>query len=290
MNQGFAHGRGAARRTVAAPAKVNLHLDVLGRRADGFHTLETIFQTLELADEVTVALSPGADGIALTCDDPALPSDARNLAWRAVDAFRACRPVAGRCDVHLRKRIPAGAGMGGGSSDAAAVLRALAALVPDPPSAGELAAMAAQLGSDVPFFLTGGTAHALGRGEILTPLADLPRLALTVLKPPPPLPTPSVFAALTDAERGPREALGVAHFRERYAAGRVEPLHNRLSAPARRLEPQVDRLLDWLAQRGAPALLSGSGSACFILAHVDPPPGVRAWRTWMRPRSRLDAL
>ncbi|MBA3847025.1 MAG: hypothetical protein H0X45_10310, partial [Planctomycetes bacterium] len=101
---------------------------------------------------------------------------------------------------------------------------------------------------------------------------------------------PTVFAALTDAERGPRPALGVAHFRARYAAGQVEPLHNRLSAPARRLEAQVDRLLEWLERSGAPALLSGSGSACFVLAHVDPPPGVQAWRTWLRPRARLDAL
>nr|MBA3846538.1 4-(cytidine 5'-diphospho)-2-C-methyl-D-erythritol kinase [Planctomycetota bacterium] len=174
------------RRTISAPAKVNLHLEVLGRRGDGFHALETIFQTLELADEVSVELVPGPDGIVLTCDDPTLPTDARNLAWRAAEAFRARRPVAGRCDVHLRKRIPAGAGMGGGSSDAAAVLRALSALVSAPPSSDELAAIAAELGSDVPFFLTGGTAHALGRGEIITPLADLPRLPLTVLKPPPP--------------------------------------------------------------------------------------------------------
>ncbi len=276
------------RRTVSAPAKVNLHLEILGRRGDGFHALETVFQTLELADEVTVELSSGA-GITLSCDDPTLPTDAGNLAWRAAAAFARRCPVVGRCHVHLRKRVPAGAGLGGGSSDAAAVLRVLAGLVPAPPAA-ELCAIAAELGSDVPFFLTGGTAHALGRGEIVTALPDLPRLPLTVLKPPPPLPTPAVYAALSDEERGPRPALGVEHFRARCAAGEVGPLHNRLDRSARRLEPQVDRLLAWLAERGAPALLSGSGSACFVLAHVDPPPGVQAWRTWTRPRARLDTI
>jgi len=116
--------------TVAAPAKINLHLEVLGRRADGFHELETVFQTLDLHDRVSVRLEPGDDAVDLACSDPTLPADHGNLAWRAGAAVLAARPGLGRISITLEKHLPAGAGLGGGSSDAAAVLRALAALDP----------------------------------------------------------------------------------------------------------------------------------------------------------------
>lgn len=271
--------------SLAAPAKINLHLEVLGRREDGFHALETVFQTLELHDRVEVALDAQLDGIALACDQPDLPSGPGNLAWRAAAAWRERRPHLGGVRVRLEKRLPHGAGLGGGSSDAAAVLRALARLDPDPLPAGELAALALALGSDVPFFLLGGTAHALGRGEILTPLPDLPARPVTVLMPDAVLPTPAVFKALTDAERGPRAARGAA-----WAAATAPEalLHNRLTAAACRLCPAVDRLLAWLAGQGVPHLMSGSGAACVALAELDPPAGVRAWRTAFRPARRLD--
>lgn len=274
---------------LAAPAKINLHLEILGRRDDGFHALETVFQTIDLHDIVGVGRAVGA-GIDLTCSDRTLPLDAGNLAWRAAAAVQAARPHLGRVVITLDKRLPAGAGLGGGSSDAAAVLRALQRLLPDPLPVAQLATIAADLGSDVPFFLLGGTAHALGRGELLTPLPDLPRLPVTILKPIHDLPTPAVYRALTDEERGPRQARGAEWWRETLARMQAPVLENRLTGPARLLEPQVRDLLGWLARSGVPHLLSGSGSACFALAHLDAPPGVRGWKTFTRAQARLDAL
>ena len=280
--------------TVAAPAKLNLYLEVLGRRADGFHELETVFQTIELADTVTVELAPGGAGITLRGDAPGLPLDAGNLAWRAAAAFVAGREhAAGAVHLTLAKAIPHGAGLGGGSSDAGAVLRALARLLPGWYSAAELAALAAGIGSDVPFFLVGGTAWAGGRGEILDPLPDLPALPLTVLMPPAMLPTPAVFAALTAEERAPRPARGAQWWRSAVQGADAERLagllHNRLTAPACRLCPPLRALLDQLVAARIPCLMSGSGSACLALAEVAAPAGVRAWPTRLRPRARLDA-
>ena len=274
---------------IAAPAKLNLHLEVLGRRADGFHALESIFQTIALHDQVELRLQP-APGIALTCDDASLPADRGNLAWRAAAAFLARAPAAGVA-IALAKRIPHGAGLGGGSSDAATVLRGLARLLPDLWSAAELAALAAALGSDVPFFLVGGTAHGTGRGEILSALPDLPALPVTVLMPAVSLATPAVFKALDDGERGPRALRGATWWQAALARDGVVPhLHNRLAPAAQRLCPEVGALLAWLAGQGVPHLMSGSGAACFALAHLTPPPGVRAWHTAFLPRAGLDAV
>ena len=261
---------------VPAPAKINLHLEVLGRRQDGFHALETVFQTLALGDELCVELLPGPPAISLRCSDPTIPADATNLAWRAAAAILERRPTAGKIAISLTKNIPHGAGLGGGSSDAASVLLALNAQLAEPLSNKILATIALELGSDVPFFLMGGTAHATGRGEELTALPALPATPVTVLMPQARLPTPSVFNALTDAERGPRMARGAVWAAHQNS---TSLLHNRLTAAATRLCPPVAELLAWLESRGVPHLMSGSGAACFTLAHVDPPPGVRAWHT-----------
>jgi 4-diphosphocytidyl-2-C-methyl-D-erythritol kinase len=263
---------------LAAYAKLNLHLEILGRRADGFHELETIFQTIGLHDDVSVELLPG-DGIDLSCDDPGLPCDARNLAWKAAAAYAAMQPLPGRIAIRLCKRIPAGAGLGGGSADAAAVLRACDQLAERPLGMATLERIAAGLGSDIAFLVRGGTAHATGRGERLTPLPDLPPLPLTLLMPEGAhCSTPAVYTALSDAERGPRPARGAAWFAERLADP-AALLHNRLSAPARRVCPAVGALLDHLASLGVPHLMTGSGAACFAFATVAQPPGIRAWQT-----------
>jgi len=151
---------------IRANAKINWTLRVTGRRSDGFHDLETIFQTISLHDTLTFTES---DRFTLTCDDPTIPVDDTNLVRRAARAIDA-KPVA----IHLQKRIPHGGGLGGGSSDAAATLTALGAPRPD---------LALALGSDVPFFLLGGTAYATGRGEVLTPLQNRAGVALLLLFP-----------------------------------------------------------------------------------------------------------
>jgi 4-diphosphocytidyl-2-C-methyl-D-erythritol kinase len=287
--------RSPAQVTLSAPAKVNLYLEVLGRRADGFHELETVFQSIELADRVTVAITPGGQGITLACDQADLPHGPGNLAWRAANAFLAERQEeAGNVHITLAKAIPHGAGLGGGSSDAAAVLRALDQLLPGWNTPAELQATAAALGSDVPYFLLGGTAWGGGRGERLVPLPEMPALPVTVLMPAAMLPTPTVFAALSDEERRVRPARGEAWWATALAHGDAGTLaglmHNRLTAAATRLCPELDQLMHWLMRSEIPAVMSGSGSACVALGAVTPPTGVRAWSTQLRTRARLDAI
>lgn len=273
-----------ARARRQAHAKINLHLEILGRRPDGFHDIETIFQTIGLHDEVTVELS-AHDGLSLACDDPALPCDATNLAWRAAAAYRCANPLLGGLAITLAKRIPAGAGLGGGSADAAAVLVACDDLAERPLGARRLEEIGATLGSDISFLIRGGTAHATGRGEQLTRLPEAPELDLTLLMPEGAhCATPAVYRALTDAERGPRSARGAAWFAARIADPTAW-LDNRLTPPARRVCPAVGDLLDHLASLGVPHLMTGSGAACFAFAVVDPPPGVQAWRTRLVPET-----
>ncbi len=148
-----------------AYAKINWALRVTGKRPDGFHNIETLFQTISLSDDLTFERS---DRLSLTCDDPTIPIDETNLIVRAAKAIGATARI------HLQKRIPAGGGLGGGSSDAAAVLREFNREDP---------AIALSLGSDVPFFLEGGTAYATGRGETLTPLLRVAPVPLLLLVP-----------------------------------------------------------------------------------------------------------
>jgi 4-diphosphocytidyl-2-C-methyl-D-erythritol kinase len=276
--------------TLAAPAKLNLALEIIARREDGFHELETIFQTVNLHDLVTVSLSPG-DTIQLVCDDHTLPTDQRNLAWRAADVFMRTNVQRHAVSIHLHKRIPHGAGLGGGSSDAAAVLRALARLLPDAPAVKLLPQLASELGSDVAFFLIGGTALGQGRGERLTMLPDLPPQPVTICMPPGSVSTPAAYGALLDHERGPRAPRGAIWWENTVKTQALDRwLHNRLTGPACRLCPAVSELLEWLRGQSLPHLMSGSGAACFTLGHLtEPPPaGVRIWHTQLRPRSHGD--
>ncbi len=153
--------------SVKAPAKINLYLQVLAKRADGFHEIESLIQAIDLCDEITLEK---ADDIHLTCSDPSLPADKNNLAYRAADAMRGRFQLPG-AKIDLVKLIPSGSGLGGGSSDAAFVLRGLCKLYGLHPSLDELSDIAASIGSDVPFFLTSGQALATGRGEILKPVS-----------------------------------------------------------------------------------------------------------------------
>ncbi len=150
-----------------AHAKLNLGLKVIGRREDGFHDLVSLFQTIDLADELT--LTPSAK-LSLRSEHESMPMGPDNLAWKAADLY--LQEMGGQpVDIELVKRIPMGAGLGGGSADAAAVLRGLHRLASRPASSGQLLELAAQLGSDVPFALFGGTMLVEGRGERLTPVA-----------------------------------------------------------------------------------------------------------------------
>ena len=180
---------------VKAYAKINLTLDVLGRREDGYHDLRMVMQTVALADDLTVELGGGP--VRVRTDLSFLPSDARNLAAAAALRFQ---EAAGRglegVSIAIRKRIPVCAGMAGGSSDAAAVLRALNALTGAGLSPEELAEIGAGVGSDVPYCVLGGTALAEGRGERLTPLPQLPACHVVLCKPGWSVSTPELFARI----------------------------------------------------------------------------------------------
>jgi 4-diphosphocytidyl-2-C-methyl-D-erythritol kinase len=168
------------RARVRALAKINLDLRVLGKRPDGFHELRTIFQTISLADTLDLAFTPGRK-TAIDLEDPLGIPD--NLVVRAARMAMEAMGATGRVEMRLAKRIPMGAGLGGGSSDAAAVLLALPALAGRVLALPELSRIAGQLGSDVPFFLLGGTAVGIGRGTELFPLPDAPGLAAVLVAP-----------------------------------------------------------------------------------------------------------
>src|SRR6188508_490673 len=168
-----------------AHAKINLDLRVLGTRPDGFHELRTVFQALALHDTVTCVPRPGP--LTIECDTAGVPLDAGNLVWKAADVlWRSIRRLGPPRDVLIRldKRIPVQAGLGGGSADAAATLLALVKLWRVPVRAAQLTDVAATIGADVPFFLSGGTALGLGRGEEIYPLVDLPPHFVVIVRPP----------------------------------------------------------------------------------------------------------
>ena len=182
--------------TIQAPAKLNLTLDVLGRREDGYHDLKMVMQSITLADRLT--LRPGrAPGIQVSSSFHFLPTGEKNLAGKAAVCFyQALGRPARDLDISITKHVPVCAGMAGGSSDAAAVLRALNRLDGDPFSPEELAHVGEAVGSDVPYCVLGCTALAQGRGEVLTPLSPLPHCWVVACKPDFPVSTPELFARI----------------------------------------------------------------------------------------------
>ncbi len=246
---------------VEAPAKVNLTLEVLGRRDDGYHELCSVMQALSLADRLTFEPS---DALRLHCTEPALEGPG-NLVWRAAELLRRHAGIRRGAAITLHKQIPVAAGLGGGSSDAAATLRALAALwdLHLPPEA--LADLGAQVGSDVPFFL-GPAACALveGRGERVRPLPLLPARWVVLLKPPTGIATGEVYRAFPPARWADGRRTG--RWLAAAAAGEVPAPFNDLEPVALEVAPAAAAARDALLAAGAPhAVLSGSGSAYFAL-------------------------
>ncbi len=190
--------------TLMAPAKINLTLDVTGRRDDGYHLLESIMQAIDFADEVTVRLDDRPGAIRLRLSDDTLPVDARNTAYRAAAVFlvaleqRAGEPVG--VDIAIRKHIPMQAGLAGGSADAAAVLVALNRLTDARLTDEELCALGETVGADVPFCILGGAAMATGTGTILSPLPPLPPCSIVVAKPEGGVSTPEAYRRIDEAD------------------------------------------------------------------------------------------
>lgn len=237
---------------VQAAAKINTCLEVLGRRADGFHELETVFQQIALYDQLTLEES-SETGTRITYTNVDYDFGHEDICWRAVEALRPHVPGMPGISVKIEKHIPVAAGLGGASSDAAAILRVLAQWYAIERQVCQMTAL--DLGSDVPFFLNGGRAYARGRGEQLQPLPAAAQAQCFLLLSDCALQTADVFAALSDEERGPRPALGQEICQQH--------LSNRLTAAARRLRPQLDQLFNAAVERDIDIHLSGSGSACF---------------------------
>jgi len=250
--------------TAICPAKINLSLRVLGRRDDGFHELDTVFQAIDLWDRLD--LEAGAD-LRISCDDPAVPIDESNLVLRAAGLLRERfgDPSLG-ASFTLHKQIPAQGGLGGGSSNAAASLLLCARHWKLSPSAEQLTQLASELGSDVAFFLRGGTARGLGRGERLESLPAVGARPLILGFPPFGTDTREVYRRLAARLTLPLNGVNLAH-----APAHKWPEHNDLGVLVNDLEsvvfegwPELESFRDALLERGATgALLSGSGSTVF---------------------------
>lgn len=201
--------------SVRAPAKVNLCLEILRRRPDGYHDLATVFQAVSLADELRVTVRE-RPGIELSVPGGGAPEGPGNLAWQAADSYAQARGWPPGVSIELRKHIPAGAGLGGGSSDAAATLRALAALDAEPPEMEALTALAVEIGSDVAFLIRGGTAIGRGRGEELEALPPLKGCAIVLARPELSISTADAYGMLEECD-----FTDGAHAREMAAALRA---------------------------------------------------------------------
>jgi 4-diphosphocytidyl-2-C-methyl-D-erythritol kinase len=244
---------------LAAPAKLNLFLHVVGRRPDGYHLLQSIFVLVDWAD--TLHVERRDDG-ALRRHDLGVTLPADDLCLRAARALQSATGCTWGADISIAKHIPSGAGMGGGSSDAATTLLALNRLWGLNLPRARLLALALTLGADVPFFIGGDNAFVEGIGERLTPIT-LPPMWVAVVKPPSSLSTQAIFTH-PSLVRSTGPAILSGSLVEDCAAGRFG--HNDLQPPAEGLCPEVGQAVRWLERRFGNARMTGSGSAVFARA------------------------
>jgi len=243
-----------------SPAKINLFLRIVSKRLDGYHNLSSVFQTITLGDTLTIALH---DRDELTCTDPCLPTDASNLILKATELFRRKAGLQQGFKIHLIKRIPLQAGLGGGSSNAATTLWACNQLASTHVPLNTLKQWSSEIGSDIPFFFSQGTAYCTGRGESVHHIPALKAQPLWIIKPPYGLSTPEVYRRLnflnSISEKDVQRDLD-AFLSERL------PYFNDLEKPAFEIKPELYQLKTSLLASGFEiALMSGSGSSFFCL-------------------------
>ncbi len=242
-----------------APAKINLNLRLLGRRPDGYTEIETLMVPIDLSDRLVFSLRPALEETSLSCSDASLPIDTSNLVIRAASAFKSAYPRAKPVQIDLDKKIPHGAGLGGGSSDAATTLHALNLIHNQPLSTAQLLEIAAEIGSDVAFFLGRGPCVCRGRGELLEP-ATQPSLPLLLVKPPFPIPTPWAYA------RWHQMQTSGGSWSDPQDLGELT-LRNDLEMPVLKKYLILRVAKKWLLLRPEVrgALMSGSGSTLFAI-------------------------
>lgn len=251
--------------TLISPAKINLFLRILRRRPDGYHDLASLFQAISLHDTIHYTLSEQDE---LICNHPGIPTDSSNLVLKAAHLFRRKTGLQFGLKVHLEKRIPHEAGLGGGSSNAATTLWALNQLHSQPASLDELIAWSGEIGSDITFFLSQGTAYCTGRGEILHSLDPLPSQKLWIAKPAEGLSTPAVFKALDLAVLPQRDPVSVLN-----GFYQDNPDYfNDLEATAFQLKPILHTVKIKLMDAGFENVtMTGSGTSFFCLGSSQPP-------------------
>jgi 4-diphosphocytidyl-2-C-methyl-D-erythritol kinase len=252
--------------TLPAFAKINSSLRILGKRADGYHEIATVLQTISLHDTLTFRAADDVR-ISLWCDEPGIPTDESNLVWRAAAALQELCDVTRGVRIRLEKRIPVQAGLGGGSSDAAVTLLALAQLWQIDLKGTELVEIAEGLGADVPFFLFGGAARASGVGKTVSAVPDSAETYLLVLKPSSSIATSDAYAALNSPALTTLDSkIILSSSQADDLSGKLNPklLHNDFEAAVFQLAPEIERAKAALMKSGArAALLAGSGSAVF---------------------------
>ena len=244
--------------TIQAPAKVNLVLRILAKRDDGYHDIETLMVPVTLADEMDVEVD-GGSGLDLRCDAPDLPCGSDNLVWRAVDNFKKRTGLGFSTRISLRKRIPQGAGLGGGSSDAAAVIKALDRLLKTSLPEMDLEQIAADTGSDVPFFIRCAPAWCRGRGERISGVDAIPAASLLLVKPAFPVSTAWAYQTWKPTTLANSQFFGDLE------------LVNDLEAPAFHKYLLLPVIKNWLLEQEevSAAMMSGSGSTIFAILKKD---------------------
>ncbi len=261
---------GASGRVIAAPAKVNLFLELLGKRPDGYHELQTLIAPVDLYDTLEIHLRDDGE-ISLNCDAPGIPTDSTNLVWKAAAELRAHFGISKGASIRLTKRIPHEAGLGGGSSDAASTLAALNSIWNLDKSIRALQSIAAMLGSDVPAFLLNGPAIGTGRGENCEAVDSMRILDIVIVNPAVGCSTAAVYRDVKQSY----DLHSFDEFLEVYRFGSLDELapriHNRLESAAFGLQPTVRRVYDRLESLGPlKCWLAGSGSSVLALGRNRP--------------------
>lgn len=287
---------------VRAFAKINLGLKILGKRPDGYHEIRTVCQTVSLHDRVEVSLGRAGSGVVVECDDPMIPSGRGNLVHRACELWKRAGKFPGPIHVRLQKRIPAGSGLGGASSDAAATLLALEHLTGQRTETESRFTLAARLGSDVPLFFWGGRILGCGRGEEVYPLHDLPRRYCLLVHPGFAISTPEAYRRVSLRLTNIRKAPSISSFGARSPFPREDwgPAENDFEGVVFARWPELGRLKRQLLRAGAEiASLTGSGSAVYaifdsarklIRASKFVPAGWQAFRTHTLQRAEYQRL
>lgn len=251
--------------TVKAYGKVNLTLDVQGRRADGYHLLSSVMQSISLADTITLQKAP--QGITIQSDHPLVPNDQDNICWRAAQAFLSQSGIATGVKIELTKAIPVAAGLGGGSADAAAVLYGLNQLYGTDLSLGKLQTIGLTIGADVPFCLQGGTCLVEGIGEVVTPVEPFPQTNIVLVKPEASVSTAEIYKKLDSSSHGGTSTRRLLAFLQGDQSVFLDSvLENALESVTETLVPAVTLWKSRLREHGAVAsLMSGSGPTVFGL-------------------------